>query len=201
MIRLGNVLKTSFQDVLKMSWRRVQKDLKISWRCLEDVSARRLEESLQTSWQDVLKTSWRRLENVLMTSWRRMAKTNMLVLIKTSSRRLQDVFWKRMTKTNIFVLIKTSWRRVLKRNTKDVFIKTYVCWENISSDMEWRIWITWWIIFCIRYSRLFWIYFKKHETVTDNPSIRIYINKIENRNSFKAGVRYFLSNFYFFTKW
>ena len=92
MVRLGNVLKTSFQDVLKMSWRRVQKDLKISWRCLEDVSARRLEELLQTSWQDVLKTSWRRLENVLMTSWRRMAKTNMLVLIKTSSRRLLKTY-------------------------------------------------------------------------------------------------------------
>ena len=85
MIRLGNVLKTSFQDVLKMSWRRLQKDLKISWRCLEDVSARRLEEVLQTSWQDILKTSWRRLGNVLMTSWRLMVKTNMLVLIKTSS--------------------------------------------------------------------------------------------------------------------
>ena len=26
---------------------------------------------------------------------------------------------------------------------------------------------------------------KKHETVTDNPSIRIYINKIENRFTFK----------------
>ena len=29
---------------------------------------------------------------------------------------------------------------------------------NISSNMEWRIWITWWIIFCVRYSRLFWVY-------------------------------------------
>ena len=32
--------------------------------------------------------------------------------------------------------------------------------------MKWRVWITWWIMFCIRYSRLFWIYLKKHGTVT-----------------------------------
>ena len=51
--------------------------------------------------------------------------------------------------------------------------------------MESRIWIPWWIIFCIRYSRLFWIYLKKNEAVTDNSSIRIYVNKIENRIPFK----------------
>ena len=59
---------TSLQDVFKMSWRRF---CKTSWRRLENV----------------LKTSWRRLENVLKTSWRRMTKTNILVLIKTSSSR------------------------------------------------------------------------------------------------------------------
>ena len=94
MIRLVNVLKTSLQDALKMSWRRLQ---------------------------NFLKTSWRRLENVLKTSWRRMAKTNILVLTKTSWRRLEDVFWRRKAKANIFVLIKTSWRRLLKTKTKDVF--------------------------------------------------------------------------------
>ena len=52
--------------------------------------------------------------------------------------------------------------------------------------MEWRIWITWWIIFYIRYSRLFWIYIKKkHGGKAINPSIRIYVNKIENRITFK----------------
>ena len=40
--------------------------------------------------------------------------------------------------------------------------------------MVWRVWITWWIIFCTRYI------LKKHETVIDNPAIRIYINKTEN---------------------
>ena len=33
---------------------------------------------------------------------------------------------------------------------------------------------------------------KKHETVTDNPSIRIYINKIENRVIFKLKTGYHL---------
>ena len=52
--------------------------------------------------------------------------------------------------------------------------------------MEWWIWITWWILFCIRYSRLFWVYSKKkHGEDIDKPSIQIYVNKIENRIIFK----------------
>ena len=48
----------------------------------------------------------------MKTSWRRMAKTNILVLIKRSWVLLKDVFWRRMIKGNIFVLMKTSWRRL-----------------------------------------------------------------------------------------
>ena len=33
---------------------------------------------------------------------------------------------------------------------------------------------------------------KKYEAVTDNPSIMIYINKIENRIMFKIKIRYYL---------
>ena len=33
---------------------------------------------------------------------------------------------------------------------------------------------------------------KKHETVTDNPSIRIYINKTENRITFKIKTGHYL---------
>ena len=36
---------------------------------------------------------------------------------------------------------------------------------------------------------------KKHETVTDNPSTRIYINKIENRTAFKIKTGYYLNIF------
>ena len=111
-LHVRNVLNASQRPVNKnsLTWWYV---LKTSWRCLEDVFARLL-------------------EDVLKTSWRRMNKTNILVLIKTSWRRLEDIFWRRMTKTNTSVLIKTSWRRPLKTNTKDVFIKTNVWWEDIK---------------------------------------------------------------------
>ena len=130
---IQNILMASLQDVVKMYWRRLEDVLKTSWRCLENVlktflqtSWRRFEDVLKISWQEVLKMSWRRhhcknvfetswrcledvfarrFENVLKTPWRRMAKTNILVLIKTSSedeglrriysswsRRLEDVF-------------------------------------------------------------------------------------------------------------
>ena len=60
--------------------------------------------------------------------------------------------------------------------------------------MEWRIYITWWILFSIWYSGLFWIHFKeawkKINNDKDNdinkPSIKIYINKVENRITFKT---------------
>ena len=51
--------------------------------------------------------------------------------------------------------------------------------------MEWEIWIAWWIIFCVRYSRLLWIHFKKYGENTDEPSVQIYVNKIENRITFR----------------
>ena len=102
MIRLQNVLKMSSKRICDTSWRH---------------------------FEDVLKTSWSRLENFLKTSWRCMDKTNILVLTKMSWRRLQDVFWRRMINNNIFVFIKLSWRRLLKTKTKDVFIKTNVCWD------------------------------------------------------------------------
>ena len=58
--------------------------------------------------------------------------------------------------------------------------------------MEWRIWIIWWIIFYIRYPRLVLIYIKKHGEKIVNPLIRIYINKIENRVTFKIKTGYYL---------
>ena len=40
-------------------------------------------------------------------------------------------------------------------------------------------------LFSGRYSRLYQIYHKKHETLSTNPPIHIYINKIDNRLVFK----------------
>ena len=48
--------------------------------------------------------------------------------------------------------------------------------ENISSNKDWRIWITRWIIFYIRYSKLLWIYIKT--TWRKYYLIRIYVTKI-----------------------
>ena len=62
---------------------------------------------------------------------------------------------------------------------------------NISPNMEWRIWISWLIIFSIRHSRLFWVYHQKHETVSDNPSIKLRLNKMENK-MFKIEAGYYL---------
>ena len=57
--------------------------------------------------------------------------------------------------------------------------------------MKLWIWITRWIIFYIRYSRLKKIYLKKHEQNIDNSSIRLYVNKTENSITFKIKTRYY----------
>ena len=84
------------QDVLKTSSARLQRNnfssSKTSWRCLEDVFARRLE--------DILKTSWRRMIKTNIFVWRRMSKANIIVLIKTS--------WRRLLKTKTKDVFKTS---------------------------------------------------------------------------------------------
>ena len=52
--------------------------------------------------------------------------------------------------------------------------------------------ITGWIIFWVRYSRLILIYLKKHGEKTDDFSIRLYVNKIENRLTFRIKTGYYL---------
>ena len=97
------VLETSWRDLCKTSWRRLEDAfetswislediLKTSWRCLEDVFARCLEDVLKTFWRRLGKTSWKRVEDVLKT----YDQDDYLVIIKTS--------WR----------LKTSWRRLLK---------------------------------------------------------------------------------------
>ena len=50
--------------------------------------------------------------------------------------------------------------------------------------MEWLIWITTWIVFSVRYSRLFQIDLKKGGN-NNKPSVQIYVNKSRNRITFK----------------
>ena len=54
--------------------------------------------------------------------------------------------------------------------------------------MEWRDWITWWTT----YSGDFKYIFKKHEIVTDNLSIMIYVSKIEKIIAIKIKTGYYL---------
>ena len=80
----------------------------------------------------------------------------------------------------------------------------YIALSNVSIYYTWiinlkyvlqlgtNIWSTWWITSHIKYSRLFWIYVKKYAEKTDNPSIGIYTNKIENRITFRIKKGYYL---------
>ena len=56
--------------------------------------------------------------------------------------------------------------------------------------MEWLIWIASWIVFCIRYSRLFSAYHQKHQEKT--RTTRIFVEKIENRAIFRIKTGYYL---------
>ena len=75
-------------------------------------------------------------------------------------------------------------------------LSIYYTWKNIKSSYNnnkfkisaptWSDWITRWILFNIRYSSLFWVYLKKkHGESVDKPSVQIYVNKVENRVTFK----------------
>ena len=51
--------------------------------------------------------------------------------------------------------------------------------------MEWGIWITRWYISVSDIQDYFKYILKIHEENTNNPSVQIYVNKIENRITFK----------------
>ena len=75
---------------------------------------------LKTPW----KTSWRRPENVLKTSWRHFRKTYCKYVLKTSSRRLQEVLEDEKCYAEEVFVLKTSWKT---RN---------VCWAGISPFLQ-----------------------------------------------------------------
>ena len=81
----------------------------------------------------------------------------------------------------------------------------YYTWKNIKQSYKnnkFKISVATWngelelpdrsIIFYIRYSRLFSIYIKKTWENIVNTSIRTYVNKIENRITFKIKTWYYL---------
>ena len=58
--------------------------------------------------------------------------------------------------------------------------------------MEWRVWITWWSYSVSDIQDYFKYILKNTWDNYDNASIMIYINKIENRITFKIKTRYYL---------
>ena len=51
--------------------------------------------------------------------------------------------------------------------------------------MEWKIWITWWINSVSDIQDYSEYILKKHEENTHNPSVKRYVNKIENKITFR----------------
>ena len=95
------------------------------------------------------------------------------------------------------LLVNLSDKINLKRSDKYVALSNlsiYYTWQitkkviqrqQISCDVNEEFELPDGSNFCIRYLRLFWIYLKKDVTVPDNPSIRIHVNKIDTRITFK----------------
>ena len=116
--------------MLNASQRRVNKNsltwwyvLKTSWRCLEDVFARRLEDVLKTSWRRLGKTSWKRLEDVLKTYGQDEYIGLDQDVLKTSS----DDVWLRQIYSSWSRRLNLFWRRLLKTKTKDVLKTSSRC--------------------------------------------------------------------------
>ena len=97
---------------------RLQNVLKMSSKRICETSWRPIGKTFCRCYEDVLKTSWRRLEDV----WARQ-------IYWSWPRRLEDVFWRRMIKKDIFVF-----RRRLKPSSRRLDQDKYVCVSLTSSE-------------------------------------------------------------------
>ena len=123
-MRLRNVLNTSRRHVNKNSFNFIIRLEEIFARRLEDVfkmSGRRLEDFLKIFLQDFLKKPWRRI-----------AKTNILVLTKTSTEEVRLRRTYSSSSKRLEDVLKASSENEDERRLQDVFIKTNVCWDIIS---------------------------------------------------------------------
>ena len=87
-------------------------------------------------------------------------------------------------------MFKNTWKKYW-------FIKSYYyTWKNIKNSYnnnKSKISApTWNDKFELNYGPLFWEYLKKHGASSDKTSIRIYLNKIENRTTFVIKDGYYL---------
>ena len=84
-------------------------------------------------------------------------------------------------------MLKKKWKYVALSNLSIYYTRKNIkiSGNNNKFEISKEILINWRIIFYIRYSRLLQLYHPKHETVTDNLPIRIFLNMIENKVTFK----------------
>ena len=118
------------EDVLKMSWRRLQCNIFLSFK----TSSKRLQDVFKkTCCKHVLRTSWRRLENVLKISCEDVLKTFLEDVLQIC---LQEVF-KTSSKTKD-VTLKKSWRRLEDVLENKKYLLGCV-WNLHSADLCWCI--------------------------------------------------------------
>ena len=109
-VRLVNTLNTSQKLVYKnsLTWWYI---FKTSWRCLQDVFARRLEDVLEASWRCLGKTFWKCLEEV----WKMYGQNEYIGLNQDALKTSSEEVW-------LIRIYSSSSGRL-----EDVFIKKNVC--------------------------------------------------------------------------
>ena len=130
------VLKTSLQNISRMSWRRLQN-------------------VLQALFQDILKIFWRRPQNVLKTSWGRLEDIWRRQIYSPWSKCLEDVFLRRRQKTFSRRLYqdeclqgKVFWHVSLKSKFTQKYVLYYGgIYINISFDTYKILYLTVYFVF------------------------------------------------------
>ena len=114
----------------------------------------------------------------------------------------------RNSQTHVLILLLTD-KLDIRRDEKTIAlsnISVYNTWKNIKSlyhnskviisapprNNKFELTDESYSISYSVYSILFWIFLKKHGENVDNPSVRIYVNKIENGITFKIKTGYYL---------
>ena len=78
----------------------------------------------------------------------------------------------------------------------NIYIHIYLKIVNLKYQVQYGmiIWITRWIIIYIKYSKLYWVYLKKIMKILIIVQWKIYVNKMENRITFKIKSGYSLEH-------
>ena len=89
---------------------------------------------------------------------------------------------------NLLLYIYYTWKNIKKSYKNNKFEMSAPIWNEESELPEGSYFVS-------DIQDYFEYIITKHKTVTDNPSIRIYVNKIENRITFKIKIGFYLELF------